>query len=105
MRSASLFRSFEPCFVLDPTAADLNGARRVYPVVHAAPGLCGDADLNGTLTVTDGVHILRAAAGLSTDCTPERCDVDGGGTITVTDGVNVLRGATGLSFISSCPQP
>ncbi len=111
MRSASLFRSFEPCFVLDPTDADLNGARRVYPVVHvtptpvATPGLCGDADLNGTLTVTDGVHILRAAAGLSTDCTPERCDVDGGGTITITDGVNVLRGATGLSFTQSCPQP
>ena len=103
MRSASLFRSNEECFVLNPTEADINGAERIYPNVGPTPGLCGDADANGSITVTDGVQTLRAAAELSTSCTPERCDVDGSGAISVTDGVNVLRGAAGLPFTSDCP--
>ena len=96
MRSSSLRGSQDPCFVLDPTQADINGAERIYP-------LCGDADLNGTVTVTDGVLTLRAAAELSSSCTLPRCDVDNSGTITVTDGVNVLRAAAGLSFTANCP--
>jgi hypothetical protein len=109
MRSSSLFGPQDPCFVLDPTQADINGVERIYPVVNpvptptATPGLCGDADLSGTVTVTDGVQTLRAAADLSSSCTPARCDVDGNGTISVTDGVNVLRAAAGLSFTANCP--
>lgn len=101
MRSASLLGPQEPCFVLNPTKADINGAQRIYPVIR--PALCGDADLSGTLTVTDGVQALRAAAELSSTCTPARCDVDGNGAISVTDGVNVLRGAAGLPFPANCP--
>jgi hypothetical protein len=109
MRSASLFRSDDPCFVLDPTQADLNGAQRIYPVVNPTPtpqptpGICGDADGSGEITVTDGVQTLRAAAELSTTCTLARCDVDRSGTVSVTDGVNVLRAAAGLSFPNNCP--
>jgi hypothetical protein len=104
MRSASLFRSTDPCFVLDPTSADLNGARRVYPVVNPTPApLCGDADGNGAVTVSDGVQVLRAAADLSSSCTPSRCDADGNGTVSVTDGVIVLRAAAGLPFTTACP--
>ena len=58
--------------------------------------LCGDADGNGTVTVTDGVNVLRAAADLPSSCTLQVCDVDDSGGITVTDGVNVLRVAAGL---------
>jgi hypothetical protein len=66
---------------------------------------CGDADGNGQITVTDGVNILRAAAGLSSPCTLARCDVDGSGSITVTDAVNLLRIAAGLSVELACaPQ-
>lgn len=100
MRSASMFRSNEACFVLDPTDADINGAERIYPVVDP---VCGDADASGAITVTDGVQTLRAAAELSSSCTPARCDVDGSGAISVTDGVNVLRAAAGLSFTANCP--
>ncbi|MBI3767274.1 MAG: hypothetical protein HY271_02145 [Deltaproteobacteria bacterium] len=64
--------------------------------------VCGDADGSGTVTVTDGVQALRAAAGLSSVCTLSVCDVDGGGTITVTDGVNILRKAAGLPSIDAC---
>lgn len=64
---------------------------------------CGDADGSGTVTVTDGVLTLRAAAGLGSSCTPARCDVDGGGSVSVTDGVNVLRAAAGLSVVLACP--
>jgi hypothetical protein len=63
---------------------------------------CGDADGSGSVTVTDGVQTLRAAAGLSSPCTLGRCDVNGSGTITVTDGVQVLRGAAGLPLGGSC---
>jgi hypothetical protein len=106
MRSSSAFDAEEECFVVDPTAADVNGAIRVYPDVNPVPtptpGLCGDADLNGSVSVLDGVQTLRAAAELSSSCTPSRCDVDGNGSISVSDGVNVLRGAAGLSFTANC---
>ena len=105
MRSASLFRSTDPCFVLDPTAADLSGAKRIYPVVGPTPtpDVCGDADGNGSVTVSDGVQVLRAAAELSSSCTLARCDVDGNGAISVSDGVNVLRAAADLPFTPNCP--
>jgi hypothetical protein len=69
------------------------------------PGTCGDADANGVVSVTDGVQVLRAAADLSSMCTPARCDVDGNGEITVSDGVAVLRAAAGLSTHDACPPP
>ena len=64
---------------------------------------CGDADTSGGVSVSDGVNVLRAAAGLSTTCTGlPLCDVDGNGTVTVTDGVNVLRTAAGLATDLRC---
>jgi hypothetical protein len=67
--------------------------------------ICGDADGNGSVSVTDGVQVLRAAAGLSSRCAMNAaaCDIDGSGTITVTDGVNVLRLAAGLPVDLHCP--
>ena len=62
---------------------------------------CGDANDNGTVTVTDGVQALRAAAGLSSTC-EDGCDVDGSGTVTVSDGVNILRKAAGLAINEAC---
>jgi hypothetical protein len=55
--------------------------------------------------VSDGVNVLRQAAGLSSTCTVNEslCDVDGNGSVTVTDGVIVLRSAAGLSASLSCP--
>ncbi len=70
---------------------------------QAGDDVCGDADGNGSVTVTDGVQTLRAAAALSSSCTSARCDVDGSGAVTVTDGVNVLRRAAGLAVTESCP--
>jgi len=68
--------------------------------------VCGDADGNGSVTVTDGVQVLRGAAGLPSTCAsrPALCDVDGNGTISVTDGVSVLRLAAGLAVSGNC-QP
>jgi len=62
---------------------------------------CGDANDNGTVTVTDGVQALRSAAGLSSSC-EDGCDVDGSGTVTVSDGVNILRRAAGLAINEAC---
>ena len=76
-------------------------------LLAAVPALaadrCGDADGSGAVTVTDGVQILRAAAGLASSCTPARCDLDDSGSISVTDGVNVLRAAAGLPVNLACP--
>ncbi len=71
----------------------------------ASAQVCGDADGNGSVTVTDGVQVLRAAASLSSSCSDHgsSCDIDGSGTVTVTDGVNVLRKAAGLSITEACP--
>ena len=79
---------------------------RVWNVTVGPTGsaICGDADGSGSVTVTDGVQTLRAAAELSSVCVPTRCDLDGNGTISVTDGVNVLRAAAGLPFPANCPR-
>jgi hypothetical protein len=69
----------------------------------AAAQVCGDADNNGTVTVTDGVQALRAAASLPSTCDGNgNCDVDGNGTVTVTDGVNILRKAADLPITEAC---
>jgi len=78
MRSSEKFFPGDACFVVEPTIGDLNGAMTIYaltgPTPAPTPGLCGDADLSGTVTVTDGVETLRAAAGLSSSCDSSRCD-------------------------------
>jgi hypothetical protein len=76
---------------------------------HACPALgdpaCGDADGSGSITVSDGVNVLRAAAGIAGACAiPAACDVDGSGSVSVSDGVNVLRAAAGLATELSCPD-
>ena len=73
--------------------------------LHAtlAVAVCGDANGDGRVSVSDGVQTLRAAAGLSSSCNDD-CDVDGSGKITVSDGVNVLRKAAGLASMDACPN-
>ena len=75
-------------------------------VASSAPAqVCGDADGNGSVTVTDGVQVLRAAADLSSGCSQRAnsCDVDGNGSVTVSDGVNTLRLAADLPVTANCP--
>ncbi len=76
------------------------------PTPSPTPGgvpRCGDADGSGAITVSDGVNVLRGAAGLPNTCTSLAvCDVDGNGVMSVTDGVNVLRAAAGLPVDLSC---
>jgi len=66
--------------------------------------LCADSDGNGEVTVSDGVNLLRAAAGLSSNCVLQVCDVNLDGTISVTDGVIALRQAAGLPTNISCSR-
>ncbi len=64
---------------------------------------CGDTDGNGRVDVTDGVVVLKAAAGFASPCTLATCDADGDGQIGVTDGVLVLRAAADLPVLLACP--
>ncbi len=68
--------------------------------------VCGDADRSFDVTLSDGVHVLRRAAGLSSLCgdNPPICDVDGDGVTTITDGVSVLRKVAGLDAPDACPS-
>ncbi len=68
----------------------------------AVPAICGDADGDGAVTVTDGVQILRLAADLEDACPTTGCDVDGNGTVSVTDAVLGLRRAAGLPISDGC---
>src|SRR5262245_3998798 len=90
-----MFRTFQAVSVIGILAWLL--------VSPAIAQVCGDADGDGSVTVNDGVQTLRAAAFLSSSCSPQKCDVDGSGTITVNDGVNVLRKAAVLSAPNACP--
>lgn len=76
--------------------------REVLASYASTAAICGDADGNGDVSVTDGVIVLRAAAGLPASCTAA-CDVDGDGSLTVTDGVNVLRKSAALPSAENCP--
>jgi len=79
-----------------------NNAGECTDLAGGGEELCGDADGNGSVSVTDGVQTLRAAAGLPSPCTLARCDVNGNGEVTVTDGVQVLRNAAGLPLTGTC---
>jgi hypothetical protein len=78
-------------------------ATGLTPTPSATPSLCGDPNESGTITVSDGVQVLSAAADLASDCTVAVCDVDANGAVTVTDGVLVLRVAAGLDSTLDCP--
>ncbi len=74
----------------------------VFFALPAHAATCGDANRNGTVTVTDGVLVLRAAVQLQGPCPPERCDMNIDGGITVTDGVLALRLAAGVPTRAAC---
>ena len=67
----------------------------------ARAAVCGDADGDGTVTTSDGVRLLRAAADGSA-CPLDGCDLDGNGRVTVTDGVLALKRAAGLPIVDHC---
>jgi hypothetical protein len=74
-------------------------------LVSVTPGdaaSCGDANRTGTVTVTDGVLVLRAAAQLPAICPRERCDMNVDGGVSVTDGVLALRVAAGIQTQVAC---
>ncbi len=78
-------------------------APAILGIASSAAAVCGDANGDGRVSVSDGVQALRAAAGLESICA-EDCDVDGNGEISVTDGVNILRKAAGLAIVEACPD-
>lgn len=68
----------------------------------ATAASCGDANRSGSVSVTDGVLILRSAAELDSLCPRERCDMNVDGDVSVTDGVLALRVAAELDKGVAC---
>ena len=75
----------------------------LFVASSASAQVCGDADGSGSVTVTDGVQVLRAAADLPSACLVDFCDVDASGVIGVSDGVQTLRAAAALPADLHCP--
>ena len=62
------------------------------------PGLPGDADGDGSVTVTDALLVLRRAMNIIPELPcPENCDMDGDGSFTVTDALMILRLAMNIT--------
>lgn len=65
-------------------------------------GLCGDANADDVVTVTDALLILGKAVGLAKSCPKAACDMDGNGEITGIDALTDLRKAVGLEVGEHC---
>ena len=72
------------------------GCGAAASVVCVQPGMlfpCGDANLEGHLTVTDSLIMLRHTTGYGDPCPMSVCDVDDSGAVTANDAVESLFGA------------
>jgi cysteine-rich repeat protein len=63
--------------------------------------ICGDANLNGSVTAADAFIALRTAVELDT-CDLRTCDVNGDGTVTSSDSLAILRLAVLLPDETNC---
>lgn len=63
---------------------------------------CGDGNLDGGVSTTDALVVLRRAVG-SGACTPVVCDVVAPGGVSSSDALLVLKKAVGQSVTLSCP--
>ena len=71
---------------------------------NASPGpLCGDSNLNDSVTASDALAVLKAAVG-GDECQqlPCVCDVNGSGTITASDALADLKRAVGQLLVLTC---
>jgi hypothetical protein len=68
--------------------------------------LCGDADDDGSVEVSDALAVLRAAVGVAS-CVNARCDADGNGSTAPTDALRVLQFTVGrdVSLLCSSCDP
>ncbi len=66
------------------------------------PPPCGETSLDGRISATDALYVLRAAVGLVT-CLRCFCDVDDSGDIVTSDALRVLMYAVGLPVVMACP--
>ncbi len=101
-------------------AGALIGATLATSAIAYHPGsfmmpACGITTGNArtTVTITDGVQMLRAAASLPSTCEMRdgadvyymaSCDMNGDGHVTVSDAVNGLRAAADLPAEHHCPE-
>ncbi len=87
---------FEPC---DP-------ADSYYVEVCTADcrliDLCGDADGDGTVSITDVQRILRRGVGLTGRCPREACDMDSSGAVRVGDAQLGVAQVVGLDVGARC---
>jgi len=65
--------------------------------------ICGDANLNGSLSASDALQILKNAVGADVSCPPYVCDTNASGKILASDALTVLKRAVGTPIDMVCP--
>lgn len=65
--------------------------------------ICGDANLNGGLTASDALQILKKAVGVDVSCPLYVCDTNASGKILASDALSVLKKAVGTNIDLACP--
>ena len=79
------------------------GCGNAASVVCMPPGQiiqCGDATLEGRLTSTDSLAVLRHSVGLAQPCPRSVCDVDTSGDVTANDAIELLFSVVGISSLT-----
>ena len=79
------------------------GCGAVANVVCVEPGLlipCGDATLEGKITSTDSLVVLRHSVGLADPCPRSVCDVDISGDVTSNDAIELLFSVVGVKTLA-----
>ncbi len=66
------------------------------------PPPCGETGMDGRVTASDALYVIRTAIGLDA-CLACLCDADDSGVITASDALRVLQYAVGLPVPMSCP--
>ncbi len=87
---------FEECDYLDPIYED------VCSQECELPDICGDANADGLVTVTDSRRILSRGVGLTVTCPMATCDMDSNRSVTVADAQMALGKAVGLEVGERC---
>jgi cysteine-rich repeat protein len=87
---------FEDCDYLDPVYED------VCSRDCTLPDICGDANGDGLVTVTDSRRMLGRSVGRVVMCPTATCDMNASGSITVTDARMALGKTVGLEVGERC---
>jgi hypothetical protein len=96
-----------PVTTTQPTTTTLNGVTTTtahgVTTTTVIPLVCGNALIDGAITASDALVVLKAAVGTA-ECELCVCDVNDSHELTASDALIVLKAAVGLEAELDCPR-